>query len=424
MEKDNLAELKEALVNELGDDEYYAILAARSTRIQNRVSPILKALTFLGEPSARELQTAIDHFKSKDGVIDKAAPVDFLSQDEHRAITRGAKFRVSLYKALLFVHIQGAIKSGTLNLKHSYKYRPLDEYLIDRDRWHRDKAALIERAQLQTFVDPHRVLAELDEALSCQYGITNANIHEGKNPYIKFKNTGFTLSTPTQEESDAEPLQQFFPERHYLPLLEILATVNRYSHWMDELQHWRQRHRADVLVNNAGISSISRAEDTSAAQFRRVLEVNLVAPFILSRAFGSLMLAQGSGSIINIASIAGLMGIADRIAYNASKHGMIGLTRILAAEWGGRGVRCNAVCPAWVKTPMDTADQASSGYTDVDITDRVPMARFASPADIAAAVAFLADSEQSGFINGQAIAVDGGWTADGTWQSLRLKRRG
>ncbi len=95
LEKDNLAELKEALVNELGDDEYYAILAARSIRIQNRVSPILKALTFLGEPSAGELQTAIDHFKNKDGVIDKAAPVDFLSQDERKAITGGAKFRVS-----------------------------------------------------------------------------------------------------------------------------------------------------------------------------------------------------------------------------------------------------------------------------------------------------------------------------------------
>jgi hypothetical protein len=101
LEKDNLAELKEALFNELGDDEYYTILAARSIRIQNRVSPILKALTFLGEPSARELQTAIDHFKSKDGVIDKAAPVDFLSQDERKAVTGGAKFRVSLYRALL-----------------------------------------------------------------------------------------------------------------------------------------------------------------------------------------------------------------------------------------------------------------------------------------------------------------------------------
>jgi hypothetical protein len=137
LEKDNLAGLKEALVNELGDDEYYAILAAKSMRIQNRISPILKALTFLGEPSAHELQTAIDHFKSKDGIIDKA---------------------------------------------------------------------------------PHRVLAELDEALSCQYGITNANIHEGKNPYINFKNTGFSLSTPTQEASDAEPLQQFFPERRYSDL--------------------------------------------------------------------------------------------------------------------------------------------------------------------------------------------------------------
>jgi len=181
--------------------------------------------------------------------------------------------------------------------------------------------------------------------------------------------------------------------------------------------------RVDVLVNNAGISSISPAENVSATQFRRVLEVNLLAPFMLCRVFGLLMLAQGSGSIINIASIAGLMGISDRVAYNASKHGMIGLTRTLAAEWGGRGVRCNAVCPAWVKTPMDVADQASSGYTDADITDRVPMGRFASPKDIAAAVSFLADPEQSSFINGQSIAVDGGWTVDGSWQSLRLKRR-
>jgi hypothetical protein len=165
----------------LGDDDYYAILAAKSLRIQNRVSPILKVLSFLCEPSARELQSAIEHFKNKDGVIDKAAPVGFLSLDERKAVTKDAKFLVPLYKALLFLHVQGAIKSGTLNLKHSYKYRPLDEYLIDRDRWHRDKAVLIERAQLQPFVDPHRVIAELDEALSRQYVITNTNIHEGKN---------------------------------------------------------------------------------------------------------------------------------------------------------------------------------------------------------------------------------------------------
>ena len=181
--------------------------------------------------------------------------------------------------------------------------------------------------------------------------------------------------------------------------------------------------RLDVLVNNAGVSCIRRAQDTSAEQFRRVLDINLVGSFIAARAAGKVMLAQRSGSIVNIASIAGLVGIADRVAYNASKHGLVGMTRTLAAEWGGYGVRCNAVCPGWVKTEMDAADQAGGSYLDADITERVPMGRFASPEDIANAVSFLADPAVSGFINGQALAVDGGWTADGSWQNLRLQHR-
>jgi NAD(P)-dependent dehydrogenase (short-subunit alcohol dehydrogenase family) len=181
--------------------------------------------------------------------------------------------------------------------------------------------------------------------------------------------------------------------------------------------------RVDVLVNNAGISFISPAESVSAADFRRVLEVNLLAPFLLAKSFGSIMLSQGSGSIVNVASVAGLLGIADRVAYNSSKHGLVGLTRTLATEWGGRGVRVNAVCPGWVKTEMDTADQAGGGYSDVDITNRVPMARFASPEDIANAIGFLADERSSAYINGHMLSVDGGWSADGSWETLRLRHR-
>jgi NAD(P)-dependent dehydrogenase (short-subunit alcohol dehydrogenase family) len=181
--------------------------------------------------------------------------------------------------------------------------------------------------------------------------------------------------------------------------------------------------RVDVLVNNAGISMIAPAEKLTGEEYRRVLDVNLVAPFLLSKAFGTIMLAQRSGSIVNVASVAGLVGVADRAAYNASKHGLIGLTRTLAAEWGGRGVRVNAVCPGWVKTEMDVADQAGGSYTDADITGRVPMGRFASADDIAKAIAFLADPGESGFVNGHALAVDGGWTADGSWESLRLRHR-
>jgi NAD(P)-dependent dehydrogenase (short-subunit alcohol dehydrogenase family) len=179
----------------------------------------------------------------------------------------------------------------------------------------------------------------------------------------------------------------------------------------------------DALVNNAGISLIIPAEQTSAAQWQRVMAVNLFGPFLLSRYLGAQMLERRRGSIVNVASIAGLAGISHRSAYNASKHGLIGLTRTLAAEWGGRGVRVNAVCPGWIKTEMDTADQGIGAYSDADIVDRVPMARFARASDVAEAIAFLVDSDRNGFINGVTLPVDGGWMADASWNSLRLRSR-
>ena len=180
----------------------------------------------------------------------------------------------------------------------------------------------------------------------------------------------------------------------------------------------------DVLVNNAGISLISPAEETSLAQGQRVMNINLQGPFLLSQALGRQMLARGTGSIVNVASVAGLGGVIHRSAYNASKHGLIGLTRTLAAEWGGRGVRVNAVCPGWIKTEMDIADQGSGAYSDADIVNRVPMARFARPEDVASAIAFLADSEHNSFVNGISLPVDGGWTADNSWDALRINARG
>ena len=226
--------------------------------------------------------------------------------------------------------------------------------------------------------------------------------------------------------NDLRPLTdtQIATQRSGVEIIEFVGdvsdeeSVTRFAKRVEE-----QFGRADVLVNNAGVSSILPAERVSAEEFRRVLNINLVGPFLLSKSFGAMMLARGSGSIVNIASVAGLAGIADRAAYNASKHGLIGLTRTLAAEWGGRGVRVNAVCPGWVKTEMDTTDQAGGSYTDADIVNRVPMGRFASPDDIVRAIAFLADERASGFINGHALVVDGGWVADASWESLRLRHR-
>jgi NAD(P)-dependent dehydrogenase (short-subunit alcohol dehydrogenase family) len=183
----------------------------------------------------------------------------------------------------------------------------------------------------------------------------------------------------------------------------------------------RDHSAVGVLVNNAGISMICPAEDTSLDQWQRVMNINLTGPFLLCREIGKQMLARRQGNIVNVASIAGLHGVIDRSAYNASKHGLIGLTRTLAAEWGSRGVRVNAVCPGWIKTEMDEADQGSGAYSDADIINRVPMARFAKPEDVARAIAFLAHEDS--FINGVSLPVDGGWVADASWDDLRLKKR-
>lgn len=118
---------------------------------------------------------AIDYFKLKEGAITDQAPTAFLDADECKAvISNDGTFRKSLYKAFLFQHVAAAIKSGHLNLQQSYKYRPMDSYLIDTERWKRDKAILLKRAELTEFTDPKTILEMLDTALFQQYQETNA----------------------------------------------------------------------------------------------------------------------------------------------------------------------------------------------------------------------------------------------------------
>jgi Tn3 transposase DDE domain len=176
--------------------------------------------------------------------MDRSAPTEFLKPIEQKAVLGSDRdLWVSLYKALLFIHVMGAIKSGTLNLEHSYKYRTLDNYMIDRDRWQRDEQTLLARAGLASFVEAKQVLDELDRDLYAQYLRTNRNLVEGNNSWVKLnKDNTLNISTPKVDDADVMPLQNFFPERDYISLLEVLSTVNRYSGFLDEFQHWQQRY--------------------------------------------------------------------------------------------------------------------------------------------------------------------------------------
>lgn len=258
--KDNeLAGLTAGLENELSDEDYFDVLEARSLRLQSRVSPILKALDFKAQPGSTMLREAIEYFKVSGGVITSAAPLDFLEPQERQAVLTGKneKFRTSLYKAFLFMHTASGIKSGNMNLEHSYKYRPLDDYLIDKDRWDHNKEDLLKQADLLDFVDPKMVMHGLDKALSEQYQITNAHINAGENPHLKILANGqFQIATPALGSKDVDPLQALFPERHYVPLTEVLATINSHCGFLDELQHWQQRHVRNTVSPRSLIAGV------------------------------------------------------------------------------------------------------------------------------------------------------------------------
>ncbi len=258
--------LTQSVTSEIGESHYYNVLEERSVRLQNRVSPIIKALCFQHEVETSDLFDAIMYFKEKDGVIGKNAPLGFLESQEREAIILNDVFRPSLYKVFFFSHVAGAIKSGQLNLEHSYKYRPLDEYLIPKERWQRERETLLVRADLQHFANPKVVLNELDHALFKQYKTTNRNINDTLNPYVKITTNGdFTVSTPKQEDQEIEMIRPYFPDHHFVPLPEILSTVEDHTGFLDEFQHWQQRYvksRTDDKTLYAGIIGMGCAIGT------------------------------------------------------------------------------------------------------------------------------------------------------------------
>jgi NAD(P)-dependent dehydrogenase (short-subunit alcohol dehydrogenase family) len=169
--------------------------------------------------------------------------------------------------------------------------------------------------------------------------------------------------------------------------------------------------RLDILVNNAGIADPGPAETESLANFERVLRVNLTAVFMGCREAAQVMLPSGRGSIINIASVAGFGSLSERYpmaAYVASKHGVVGLTRELGAQWARRGIRVNAIAPGWF--PTELTGQLTNLEQVRWIEQGTPIGRAGLPGELDGALVFLA-SDASAYVVGQTLVVDGGWTA-------------
>ncbi len=165
--------------------------------------------------------------------------------------------------------------------------------------------------------------------------------------------------------------------------------------------------KIDILVNNAGVFVPSPSENVSEKDWERTLKINLEGCFFLCKEASKYMIKKKKGSIINVASVAGLRGYSQAAAYCASKGGLVNLTHSLATEWGGKGIRVNSICPGIIETDM-TKETLKNKKVKQDMLSKVPLNRAGKPKDIAGPAVFLA-SDASSYVTGVEIVVDGGW---------------
>ena len=233
-------------------------LENQSVALQQRVSSLLKNLHFNPKTSSKKLINAIDNFVKKEGTITKNAPTDFLNQEQKSALTdENGRFRISLYKMLLFDAVYFGIKSGQLNLQHSYRYKAYDEYLVEENDWNTNQDALLEKAGLTHLKKWNDVLNVVKPRLDEHFVQTNEAILNGENAHFTLnKNEKYHVKTPKVEKEKTKEAGAVFPNEKIIPISEILATINQLTHYLGEFKHYQpyyRKKRPDKNVFLAGI---------------------------------------------------------------------------------------------------------------------------------------------------------------------------
>ncbi len=237
--------------------------------------------------------------------------------------------------------------------------------------------------------------------------VTGANTGIGQGIAVALAEAGADIAIVTRSDASESAARIASAGRRVHTIKADLSTIEPCQRIVDETVS--KLGRLDILVNNAGIIRRDDALDFSEEDWDAVVDTNMKVLFFLCQAAGRMMVAQGSGSIINIASMLTFQGGIRVPSYTASKSGVGGLTKLLANEWAAKGVNVNAIAPGYIATNNTAALQADE-TRNRQIMERIPAGRWGEPADIGGAAVFLA-SDAARYVQGHILAVDGGWLA-------------
>jgi TnpA family transposase len=221
-------------------DNKYNFIEKKSISLQGKLSGVLKTIEFDDTTSNKSIIAAIKYFRETSNITAKS-PKEFLSDEEKNAVYNSGKFKISLYKALLFFHVSDAIKNGTLNLKYSLKYRNFENYLIDKSEWKKNKNTLLKIHELEALKDYECFIKPIKEKLEHSFNQTNENIKKGFNTYFTASDDSYILKTPKlDKKEDEKSISKYFPSNEYISVIDLMRAINKEVDFLSSFQHYSQ----------------------------------------------------------------------------------------------------------------------------------------------------------------------------------------
>ena len=243
--KSHIVKIEQELDEISKNKTFFDALESMSLKLQNRVSNITKVLEINTVTSEESLVVAIQHYRTSDADVGKSSPVKFLKENEANILYIENKFRVSLYKALLFVHMADAIKkSSHLNFIHSYRYKAIQEYLIDEKDWQSQREKLLFNAGLDKVANFNTTIDLLKTLLDDKYKVVNERFLNGKNQHLKIDNNGKTIiATPSIESDDTKYIASLLTQIGVVPIIQVLTDINAVVNFTNSFKHFSIKYK-------------------------------------------------------------------------------------------------------------------------------------------------------------------------------------